>query len=211
MSTRVPPRIYVLAGVNGAGKSSIAGAAFREQGGDYYNPDEAARQLRTRQPALSQTDANSRAWHTGRALLEEAIAARLDYAFETTLGASTIPRLLAHAAAQGIEVRVWYAGLATPASRVVTMAVVRTHELTSPLTTLLLPLWEIVPALLAELCAPSPASRLKSAILWPLPSVSTTPPAEFPRAAVSRMPKCGQGTWALAGSPQRKNVFWAMS
>ena len=115
MSTRVSPRIYVLAGVNGAGKSSIAGAAFREQGGDYYNPDEAARQLRTRQPALSQIDANSRAWHTGRALLEEAIAARLDYAFETTLGASTIPRLLAHAAAQGIEVRVWYAGLATPA------------------------------------------------------------------------------------------------
>ena len=115
MSTRVPPRIYVLAGVNGAGKSSIAGAAFREQGGDYYNPNEAARQLRTRQPALSQTDANSRARHAGRALLEEAIAARLDYAFETTLGASTIPRLLAHAAAQGIEVRVWSAGLATPA------------------------------------------------------------------------------------------------
>ena len=56
-----------------------------------------------------------RAWHAGRALLEEAIAARLDYAFETTLGASTIPRLLAYAAAQGIEVRVWYAGLATPA------------------------------------------------------------------------------------------------
>ena len=115
MSTRVPPRIYVLAGVNGAGKSSIAGAAFREQGGDYYNPDEAARQLRTRQPALGQTDANSRAWHAGRALLEEAIAARLDYAFETTLGVSTIPRLLAHPAAQGIEVRVWSAGLATPA------------------------------------------------------------------------------------------------
>ena len=38
-------RIYVIAGVNGAGKSSIGGAAFRAFGGDYYNPDEAARQL----------------------------------------------------------------------------------------------------------------------------------------------------------------------
>jgi predicted ABC-type ATPase len=39
------PRIYVLAGVNGAGKSSIGGATFRASGADYYNPDEAAREL----------------------------------------------------------------------------------------------------------------------------------------------------------------------
>jgi predicted ABC-type ATPase len=111
----MPPRLYVLAGVNGAGKSSIAGAAFREQGGEYYNPDEAARRLMAANPGLTQTEANSRAWHAGRALLERAIAKRLDFAFETTLGASTIPRLLAQAAKQGIEVRVWYAGLASPA------------------------------------------------------------------------------------------------
>ncbi len=110
-----PPRIYVLAGVNGAGKSSIAGAAFREHGGEYYNPDEAARRLMDANPGLSQADANSRAWHMGRALLEKAIAKRLDFALETTLGASTIPRLLADAAKKGIEVRVWYAGLASPA------------------------------------------------------------------------------------------------
>lgn len=114
MKAATPPRIYVLAGVNGAGKSSIGGAAFRAHGADYYNPDEAARRLMAANPGLSQTEANSRAWHAGRALLEQAIAARLDFAFETTLGAGTIPRLLAQAAAQGIEVRVWYAGLATP-------------------------------------------------------------------------------------------------
>ena len=114
MNTATPPRIYVLAGVNGAGKSSIGGAAFRAHGADYYNPDEAARRLMTANPGLSQTEANSRAWHAGRALLEQAVAARLDFAFETTLGAGTIPRLLAQAAAQGIEVRVWYAGLPTP-------------------------------------------------------------------------------------------------
>jgi predicted ABC-type ATPase len=108
------PRIYVLAGVNGAGKSSIAGAAFRASGAEYYNPDEAARVLMTANPGLSQTDANSAAWHQGKRLLEQAMARRLDFAFETTLGANTIPRLLAEAASQGIEVRVWYAGLSSP-------------------------------------------------------------------------------------------------
>lgn len=107
-------RIHVLAGVNGAGKSSIAGAMFRSLGGDYFNPDEAARKLIAANPRLNQTEANGIAWQQGRRLLERAIDEGLDFAFETTLGAHTIPRLLAGAAARGIEVCVWYAGLATP-------------------------------------------------------------------------------------------------
>jgi predicted ABC-type ATPase len=108
------PRIYVLAGVNGAGKSSIGGAAFRQFGSDYYNPDEAARRLMTADPTLSQADANGAAWHEGVRLLRRAIDERLDYAFETTLGANTIPRLLAQAASQGVEIYVWYVGLSSP-------------------------------------------------------------------------------------------------
>jgi len=107
------PRIYVLAGVNGAGKSSIAGAAFREYGGDYYNPDEAARRLIAAYKSLPQREANGLAWQQGRRLLERAIAERLDFAFETTLGGATIPRLLAAAAKGGAEIFVWYIGLAT--------------------------------------------------------------------------------------------------
>jgi len=114
MSASRAPRIHVLAGVNGAGKSSIGGAAFRESGGEYYNPDEAAGALTAANPGLSQSDANGAAWHQGRRLLERAIAERLDFAFETTLGGNTIPRLLAQAAEQGVEVRIWYAGLASP-------------------------------------------------------------------------------------------------
>lgn len=107
-------RIYVLAGVNGAGKSSIAGAAFRAAGGDYYNPDEAARALFTERPSLSQADANSVAWRRGVELLKRAITERKDFAFETTLGANTIPRLLVQAASEGAEIYVWYVGLTTP-------------------------------------------------------------------------------------------------
>lgn len=108
------PRINVLAGVNGAGKSSVAGATLRSGGGFYYNPDEAARELVLANPGLNQTQANSAAWHRGRELLERAVAGGLDFAFETTLGASTIPRLLIGAAQQGIAVHVWYTGLTTP-------------------------------------------------------------------------------------------------
>ena len=106
-----PSRIYVIAGVNGAGKSSIAGAMFRSEGGDYYNPDEAARKLLAANPRLSQSEANARAWQRGRDLLEQSIDKSLDFAFETTLGGNTITRLLAAAAARGAHLYVWYVGL----------------------------------------------------------------------------------------------------
>ena len=108
------PVLFVLAGVNGAGKSSLGGAAVRESGGDYYNPDEVARGLMAANPRLGQTEANSKAWLIGRNLLEKAIAKRLDFAFESTLGANTIPALLRAAAQAGFEVHVWYAGLSSP-------------------------------------------------------------------------------------------------
>jgi len=107
------PRIYVLAKVNGAGKSSVGGATFRQFGGDYYNPDESARALMRANRSLTQTEANSAAWREGVRLLERCIDERLYFAFETTLGGNTIPRLLAQAATQGIEIHVWYAGLST--------------------------------------------------------------------------------------------------
>ena len=112
MSTR--PRIYVLAGVNGAGKSSIGGAALRASGADYYNPDESAREMMAPRPGLTASEANAAAWQIGRALLERAIQERLDFAFETTLGGNTIPHLLGQAAKSGIEILIWYVGLESP-------------------------------------------------------------------------------------------------
>jgi len=109
-----PPRIYVLAGTNGAGKSSIAGATVRASGADYFNPDEAAGRIRDANPGTTQAEANSQAWFEGKRLLERAISEALDFAFETTLGGDTITRLLEQALDAGIEVRVWYTGLSSP-------------------------------------------------------------------------------------------------
>lgn len=114
MSQERAPRLYVLAGVNGAGKSSIGGAMIRAAGSEYYNPDEAARALMAANPGLEQVKANAAAWRQGKRLLERAIAERLDFAFETTLGGGTMTRILAEAAATGFEVRIFYVGLASP-------------------------------------------------------------------------------------------------
>ena len=46
--------------------------------------------------------------------MTRAIGERKNFAFETTLGANTIPRLLAQAASQGVEIYVWYVGLSSP-------------------------------------------------------------------------------------------------
>ena len=108
-----PPSIYVLAGTNGAGKSSIAGAMFLAKGTDYFNRDDAAARIRYAKPHLSEVEANSQAWYQGKRLLERAIAERLSFACETTLGGNTIPALLNSALSAGLEVRVWYVGLSS--------------------------------------------------------------------------------------------------
>jgi len=105
--------ITVLAGVNGAGKSSIAGAYLRSAGGDYYNPDEFTRSLLSQNPGLDPAEANSLAWTRGKELLEHAIAEGADFVFETTLGANTIPQLLSRAAQGGVAVKIFFVGLAS--------------------------------------------------------------------------------------------------
>jgi predicted ABC-type ATPase len=103
--------IVVLAGTNGAGKSSIGGAFLVQAGMPCYNPDEYARDLLKANPVLSQEEANALAWHKGRDALAAAIESRSAYAFETTLGGSTISGLLMKASNVGLRVRVWYVGL----------------------------------------------------------------------------------------------------
>jgi predicted ABC-type ATPase len=87
---------------------------FSQSGSEYFNPDEAARRILIANPSLTQSEANSLAWHEGKRLLERAIAERCNFAFETTLGGHTITRLLDNALSAGIEVRIWYVSLRSP-------------------------------------------------------------------------------------------------
>lgn len=101
----------MLAGVNGAGKSSVAGDAILKGGGEFYNPDWMAQRIRAIDPAYSLEQANALAWEMGRQGLEHALTQEEFFAFETTLGGNTITRLLIKGARQGAEIHLGYIGL----------------------------------------------------------------------------------------------------
>ncbi len=103
--------IIVLAGVNGAGKSSVAGEFLRASGGDFVNPDTLAADLRAANPHLTLEQSNALAWQLNLKGLRAAIDARTPYAFETTLGGRTISAELERAARADIDVCIWYVGL----------------------------------------------------------------------------------------------------
>jgi predicted ABC-type ATPase len=89
----------------------LAGAAFLESGAEVFNPDQVALQIQSANPGITAAQANSAAWHQGKRLLQRAVAERLGFAFETTLGGETITTLLEAALNTKLEVRIWYVGL----------------------------------------------------------------------------------------------------
>ena len=106
------PVIYVLAGVNGAGKSSIGGHLLTRAGLGWFNPDQFAREWRAAS-GCSVTEANATAWQEGMRRLAAACERDQSYAFETTLGGRSVPARLIDAA-RTHAVLVWYCGLASP-------------------------------------------------------------------------------------------------
>ncbi len=113
MNSRRNGEILVVAGTNGAGKSSVIGHYHRTLGDTIYNPDEVARKLREIRPELTVPEANSQAWHRGVYELRNAIATGGAFAFETTLGGNTVPSLLERAADSGLDVHVLYVALSS--------------------------------------------------------------------------------------------------
>lgn len=106
------PFLYVLAGVNGAGKSSVGGHVLREAGLDWFNPDTFARGLRELS-GLSQAEANAQAWQEGVNRIRDALDQGRNHAFETTLGGNSIAALL-HEASHSHDVLMWFCGLSSP-------------------------------------------------------------------------------------------------
>jgi predicted ABC-type ATPase len=107
------PVLFVLAGVNGAGKSSVGGHLLQQAGLPWFNPDTFARELLATTDC-GQTQANATAWREGLRRLDEALINGHNFAFETTLGGNTIAARIA-AAARTHDVLLWYCGLASPA------------------------------------------------------------------------------------------------
>jgi predicted ABC-type ATPase len=109
--SRLVPTITVLAGTNGAGKSSIGGTRLEAARTPFYNPDVETQALMAANPGMTLDESNAAAWRIGKERLEDAIAERHSFNFETTLGGTTITRLLAKAHDNGLRLRIWYCGL----------------------------------------------------------------------------------------------------
>jgi predicted ABC-type ATPase len=106
------PVLYVLAGVNGAGKSSVGGHLLDRNGFTWFNPDTFARELMA-STGCSQETANGYAWHEGMRRLDEAIAKGSNHAFETTLGGKSVTEKILEAA-KTHDVLIWFCGLSSP-------------------------------------------------------------------------------------------------
>ena len=106
------PVLYVLAGVNGAGKSSVGGHLLERAGLAWFNPDSFAREL-VALTGCPVADANAAAWQAGMQRLDAALAAGHSHAFETTLGGNSVPARIA-AASHSHDVLMWFCGLASP-------------------------------------------------------------------------------------------------
>jgi predicted ABC-type ATPase len=106
------PVLYVLAGVNGAGKSSVGGYLLARAGMSWFNPDTFARELVAASGCPQQT-ANALAWTEGMRRLDAAIKGGYSHAFETTLGGNTVAQKVL-AAAPTHDLMIWFCGLASP-------------------------------------------------------------------------------------------------
>ncbi|WP_337878443.1 AAA family ATPase [Caldimonas sp.] len=106
------PVLFVLAGVNGAGKSSIGGHLLTRQGLTWFNPDRYARELVAAGLATAD-EASGLAWAEGLRRLDDALARGRHHAFETTLGGTTIAQRLREAT-RTHDVLMWFCGLDSP-------------------------------------------------------------------------------------------------
>jgi len=107
-----PPTLYIIAGCNGAGKTTFA-TEFLPHSVHclrFLNPDEIARGLSPLDPPAANVKA-------ARILLQEihvAIRRRETFAMETTLSGRTYIHLLKNARANGYEIELHYLWLASP-------------------------------------------------------------------------------------------------
>lgn len=119
MSNR--PFILVLAGVNGAGKSSVLGSNLLTANIEFFNPNTFARALLASNSSYTQKEANIAAWSYGVNKLQEAIDTGISYAFETTLGGNTICSMLL-TASNTHNVKIMYCGLNSPEAHIARVA-----------------------------------------------------------------------------------------
>ena len=107
------PTVVVIAGPNGAGKSTAAPYLLKDALGilEFVNADQIAAGLSAYAPETVAFEAGRIMLHRLRTLA----AAKVNFAFETTLSSRTFALFLANCKAQGYQVHIYYVALPSAA------------------------------------------------------------------------------------------------
>lgn len=103
-------RLYILAGANGSGKSTISRVLLPAESLVYVNPDDIARELNPSDPTAAKVEA-------GKATLrriDELLAARASFAIESTLSGNLYLKVLAKAKELGYKTAILYTFVDSP-------------------------------------------------------------------------------------------------
>lgn len=107
------PEFWIIAGVNGAGKTTIAQQELKEINDKitYINPDSFVKEIQQNNPAYNLDTANYAALKKTREILTQCFRDKQSVAVETTLSSSAYAKHAAFAKENGYSVNMIYVGL----------------------------------------------------------------------------------------------------
>ena len=104
------PRLYIIAGANGSGKSTISKVLLPAEGVAYVNPDDIARELRPQNPESVKIAAGRTALQQVAGFLDKGVS----FAIESTLSGSAYVNTVRRAKELGYETSIIYTFVDSP-------------------------------------------------------------------------------------------------
>lgn len=103
-------KLYILAGANGSGKSTISKVLLPAESLVYVNPDDIARELNPAEPTAAKIEAGKETLKR----IEELFAAGTSFAIESTLSGNVYLKVIKKAKSLGYETAIIYTFLDNP-------------------------------------------------------------------------------------------------
>ena len=107
---KIKPRLYILAGANGSGKSTISKVLLPSEGLVYVNPDDIAKELRPDNPSAAKIEAGKETLRRISSLFEGCES----FAIESTLSGSVYVKVIERAKSLGYDVIIAYIFVDSP-------------------------------------------------------------------------------------------------
>ena len=107
---KIKPRLYILAGANGSGKSTISKVLLPSEGLIYVNPDDIAKELRPDNPSAAKIEAGKETLRRIASMFERCES----FAIESTLSGSVYVKVIERAKSLGYDVIIAYIFVDSP-------------------------------------------------------------------------------------------------